>query len=494
MKLTYRLSAALLAVMLVVFTVQAWWRLSGDLATFEEDMRQDHRAMGRALGNAITEVWLSRGPDEALRLLAQTNEREANITIEWVWEEALEAAPTAFPGGRRAREKVGGPPGPGRPWHLADRPGTHRLHTYVPVDVPGPRVGVIHLSESLDAEAEHIRATVLRMVFVTLLLALGGGITAGVVGVSFVGRPVRALVDKARRVGAGDLDHPIAVTRNDEFGVLAREMNTMCDRLAEARRRLDEETQSRLEAVEQLRRADRLMTVGRMAASIAHELGTPLNVVSMRAQMLSEIADEEAGAEAVRAQARSIGEHADQMARIIQQLLNYARPASCDRQRVDVADVVAQTTALLEPVAARQNARLVVEPASSPSHAPIDAAQIQQVLTNLIVNGLQAMAGAGTIRIAVGRARRIAPGQVGETPRPYVTLEVSDEGTGIPREDLPRIFEPFFSTKPTGAGLGLSVMEGIVRDHGGFVEVATAPGHGCTFTVHLPQEDDAHAG
>jgi two-component system NtrC family sensor kinase len=486
MKLTYRLSAALLAVMLVVFTVQAWWRLSGDLAAFEEDMRRDHRAMGRALGNAISEVWLARGADEALHLLAQANEREALILIEWVWDDALAADPSTYPGGLAAPRAL--------PWHVPDRGRTHRLHTYVPVDVPGARTGVIHLSESLEAEAGHIEATIIRTIFVTLVLALVSGLTAAVVGISFVGRPVRALVEKARRVGEGDLDAPVTPTRNDELGVLAREMNTMTERLAEARRRLDEETRSRIEAVEQLRRADRLMTVGRMAAAIAHDLGTPLNVVSMRAQILSELAEDAPSPEAVRAQARSIGEHADQMARIIQQLLNYARPSTCDRQRVDVRDIVRRTIELLRPVADRQGATLSHEHALQPIFASVDAAQMQQVLTNLIVNGLQSMSRPGTIRVSVGRASRVPPGRADAPARPFVTIDVSDEGGGIVREDLPRIFEPFFSTKPAGAGLGLSVMEGIVRDHGGFVDVATAVGLGSTFTVHLPEEGDAHAG
>jgi two-component system NtrC family sensor kinase len=482
MKLTYRLAGALLGVVLLVLTAQAWWRLSHDLSAFEEDMRRDHRAMGRALGNAISEVWASRGSSEALDLLSRANEREAELTIEWAWLDALGDASGRFPGGDPPDDAA-----TRRAWYRADRDGTGKLHTYVPVEVPGGRGGVIHLSESLEAEHGFVRATVVRTVVTTAVLAVVAGLTAGVLGAWFVGRPIRALITKTRRIGAGDLEGPILLDGGDEFATLGREMNAMSDRLAETRRRLEEETRSRLDAVEQLRRADRLMTVGRMAAAIAHELGTPLNVISLRAQML---VDGEVDPPEVPTQARSIGEHAEQMARIIQQLLHFARPQQAERQTVDVQAVVRQTVALLEPMAARQQARLTLDAWIEPLVAAVDPGQIQQVLTNLVVNGLQAMTTPGAVRLCVRPSVRVPPGRPGSEPVAFVSIEVADEGTGIRRDDLGRIFEPFYSTKSTGAGLGLSVIEGIVRDHGGYIDVATAAGYGCTFTVHLPVSDD----
>lgn len=475
MRLTLRLSSALLAVVLLVFTLQAWWRLGHDLSTFEDDMRRDHRAIGRSLGNAIAEVWGTQGEASALHLLQQANEREADILIEWVWLGQAADATGPMPGGDRA-------------WHLADREISGRLHSYVPVAIPNARPGAIHVAESLAEERAFIASTILRTVVVTLVLALLAGITASVVGAWFVGRPVRALIDKARRVGAGELAEPVVLRSDDEFGILAREMNTMSEGLAEARRRLDEETQSRIEAVEQVRQADRLMTVGRMAAAIAHELGTPLNIVSMRAQMM---ADAEVDPAEMRDQARSIGEHADQMARIIQQLLNFARPRTCERAPTDLRSVVEQTLALLEPVAVKQRATLAFTRPDAPVICAVDAAQLQQVLTNLVVNGLQSMRRPGTVRLRLGEERRPPAGRPASAAVPFVWIAVADEGDGINRADLPRIFEPFFSTKPAGAGLGLSVIQGIVRDHGGFIEVASSAGTGCTFCVWLPVEAPA---
>lgn len=483
MKLTYRLAAVLVGVVLLVLALQAWWRLSHDLNAFEDDMRRDHRAMGRALGNAISEVWGARGAAEALDLLSRANEREAEILIEWAWLDELSEGTTRFPGGAPPPDAT-----QVRAWYHADRVGTGKLHTYVPVGVPGDRGGVIHLSESLEAEHVFVRATVMRTVVTTAVLALVAALTAGVLGAWFVGRPIRALITKTRRIGAGDLEGPVLLGGGDEFAALAHEMNAMSDRLAETRRRLEEETRSRLEAVEQLRRADRLMTVGRMAAAIAHELGTPLNVITLRAQML--VDGEVEGAE-VAGQGRSIGEHAEQMARIIQQLLHFARPQRAERQATDVQSIVRQTVALLEPMAARQQARITLDPWVEPLVAAVDPGQIQQVLTNLVVNGLQSMSRPGTVRLCVRPSVRVPPGRPGSEPVAFVSIEVSDEGSGIRRDDLGRIFEPFYSTKATGAGLGLSVIEGIVRDHGGHIDVATAAGYGCTFTVHLPVAAEA---
>src|SRR5512142_3555308 len=119
------------------------------------------------------------------------------------------------------------------------------------------------------------------------MAALAAFIAVAVAGFHFVGRPMRALVAKARRIGAGDLSQPLELAQRDELGELAREMNQMCERLAEAQVRLQEETQRRLDTSEQLRHADRLTTVGKLASGVAHELGTPLNVVSARAKMIA---------------------------------------------------------------------------------------------------------------------------------------------------------------------------------------------------------------
>ena len=141
------------------------------------------------------------------------------------------------------------------------------------------------ITESLATEQDHLKRTLARTATTTsALLALCVGLTLGF-GTLFVARPLRLLADKARRIGEGDLSGPLEVRRRDEIRDVARAMNEMCERLGEARARLENETEAKMRALEQLRHADRRRMGGQLAATIAHELGTPLNVVRARASM-----------------------------------------------------------------------------------------------------------------------------------------------------------------------------------------------------------------
>lgn len=249
------------------------------------------------------------------------------------------------------------------------------------------------------------------------------------------------------------------------------------------RLRLDVEVSQRESAVVQLRHADRLNTVGKLASGIAHELGTPLNVVAGRASLIASHHIE--GEEACRS-ARVIVEQASRMTTIIEKLLTFARRGGAQRTNVDLVRVVRETVSLLEPLARKQHVEFEVD-AKGTHVGRVNAGEIQQVLTNLIMNAVQAMPDGGVIHIGVE-----SPVQREETGAFFVCLSVRDEGVGIPPDVLPHVFDPFFTTKEvgTGTGLGLSVTFGIVRDHGGFIE-ARSPGgggsRGAEFLVFLPR-------
>ena len=186
------------------------------------------------------------------------------------------------------------------------------LMTYVPVAVPdsSSRKGGLEIAESLATRTAYVRGTIVSTVVATAMLSLVCGLIALWVGVGFVGRPIHALIEQSRRIGVGDFSRRLALKQEDEVGELATEMNAMCDRLEQANQRIATEAAAKLAADEQLRHAERLTTVGKLASGIAHELGTPLNVVSARARM---IAVGEAKAEAIADNARIIVEQADRM-------------------------------------------------------------------------------------------------------------------------------------------------------------------------------------
>jgi two-component system, NtrC family, sensor kinase len=272
--------------------------------------------------------------------------------------------------------------------------------------------------------------------------------------------------------------------RTDELGDLAIAMNAMCDALALANARAAAEMRARLEALEQLRHAERLSTVGKLAAGVAHELGTPLSIVSGHAEMIA--SGEVQGVEVVES-AGIIDREAKRIARIVRSLLDFARKKGPEGETCNVTEVAHRCVALFEPVADKNGAEIHVESSAALS-ALIDEDSLQQIVTNLLANSIQAMPSGGAVRIKV-TSESTAPKGLVDQPQDYVRLDISDDGQGIAPEVLPHIFEPFFSTKEPGdgTGLGLSVVFGIVEDHGGRIAVDSQPGKGTTFSVFLPK-------
>ncbi len=218
---------------------------------------------------------------------------------------------------------------------------------------------------------------------------------------------------------------------------------------------------------------------------MAHELGTPLNVVSGRAELIASGRLDESQ---VRESAAAIKSETDRMAAIIRQLLDFARRRSPQRNNVDLRDVAARSLELLRPLAGRRSVELSLVK-NGPVTAHVDAGQIQQVLTNLVVNAIQASPDGGKVTVALD-TRTAQPPEDDASAGTYHCIAVQDEGAGISEEDMPHLFEPFFTTKETGegTGLGLSVSYGIVQDHGGWIDVESQPSAGSRFTVYLPRD------
>jgi len=346
--------------------------------------------------------------------------------------------------------------------------------------------GVVELAESFADEHAFVRSAIEQAVGTTISMAAVTAFLAALLGSLFVGRPMSSLIEKARRVGTGDLSGPLELERSDEFAVLAREMNLMCDRLADARDALAAETRDRLTTLEQLRHADRLSTVGKLAAGVAHELGTPLNVVSGRARMIQS----SAGAETpVAEHARIIDEQVKRITRIIRQLLDFARRRGPQRTSTDLGSLVERVLGMVGPMATKFGVDIAAPNGESAVEAPIDAAQVEQVLTNVVVNGIQAMPLGGPLAVLLDRVRATPPPDQGGPEAGYVRISVVDRGVGISADNLPHVFEPFFTTKDVGegTGLGLSVSYGIVHDHGGWIEVESEERRGTRVSIFLPE-------
>jgi signal transduction histidine kinase len=251
--------------------------------------------------------------------------------------------------------------------------------------------------------------------------------------------------------------------------------------VARLRRYHEHDRQVRRATLEQLRQADRLGIVGQLAAGIAHELGTPLNVIVGHAELID---SEYPSRQALRRSSKAILAQAEKMARIIRGLLDFSRRGGAAKGDVDLDALVESAASLVRPIAAKNTVALDVRPASADVTVHGNRTELEQVLVNLMVNAIHAMPHGGSLRVQV----RTEPRR-GSSP-PMACIEVEDEGVGIPAENLPRIFDPFFTTKDVGSGtgLGLSISYGIVADHQGRIVASSVVGSGSRFSVMLPQK------
>lgn len=387
------------------------------------------------------------------------------------------------------------------------------------VDNKHRMVAIIDLQrDKSELEQEMLRATR------DVVLTLGGLAALLAILVSLTVRqefsaPLLRLVGGIDEVTRGDYTGAILRERNDEVGLLADRFNEMTQSLREARNEILAGVDAKLQLEQRLRHSDKLATIGQLAANIAHEVGTPLNVIGGRARVMSRRAEDPT---AVQKNADIIATQAERITKIIQQLLDYARRKAPARSDVDLRKVCLSTLDFLEVqlttrhVAAQLHPFAVPTPPQpesqieravrgdeslgtlKPPAQPIvvgDSDQLQQVCLNLCINAIQAMPEGGALDLSLEGIVRRKPGLDKAPPGAYVMLAVADTGIGIDEADLSRIFEPFYSTKtdgktgkdgPSGSGLGLSVSAGIVKDLDGWIECERRPTGGTIFRVFLP--------
>jgi len=323
------------------------------------------------------------------------------------------------------------------------------------------------LNRSLEAEAAAAldRASALRRQARRLSLGCFGMaflIAAGV-GLALVRsivRPVEALAEGARRIGRGDLTARLEVPGRSEFSELAAAFNQMTAGLAAHQ--------------QALLRSQKLASIGQVAAGVAHEINNPLGVILGYLKVLRKRAElgtsEELGI---------IEDEARQCQRIVQGLLDLARPPHLERGTVDLAELARDAVERLEEAGKLQAVRVTLPDGAL--RVTGDEGRLRQVVLNVVLNAAEAMPEGGTLVLTAERDGAEA------------TLTVDDTGPGIPPDVLPRVFDPFFTTKKTGTGLGLPIVGAIVDAHGGRVEIDSRPAAGTTVRLHFPAagEEDA---
>jgi two-component system NtrC family sensor kinase len=485
MRVSNKLTLTLIAGILLVHAGSAWTRVRREVELFHDDVARDSKVLGRALAHAVGKTWLTGGERAAIVLIEHATERESDLDIRWVW---LDAPPGTAQAPMASLADLA-PLRRGEAVSLRIGMAGSALYTYVPVDIPGDRLGAIQIADMLEEEQSYLRRSVINVAIATIILVILCAALAWVLGDALIGRPVKMLVEQARRVGQGDLSQRLVSHSRDEMGELADEMNRMCDGLQHARDRVASETQARISAMEQLRHADRLKTVGTLASGVAHELGTPINVIDGYAQLIRE---DRAASERATEGAEVIAKQCKRMTQIIRQLLDFSRRGRADGASSDLRDVARDTVRMLEPIARKRGVSLALEPGEGAAMARIAFGQMQQVLTNLVINGVHATPAGGAVSLAIRRVLAATPRDAGGE---HLCVSVTDTGTGMDEETRKRIFEPFFTTKDVGegTGLGLAVAYGIIQDYGGWIDVDSEPGQGSRFSIHLPLCPDTAA-
>jgi signal transduction histidine kinase len=228
---------------------------------------------------------------------------------------------------------------------------------------------------------------------------------------------------------------------------------------------------------EQLRRTELLAELGTLASGMAHEIGTPMNVILGRAEFAMRRIDDERAKQSL----ATIVTQVERITKIMNQFLAFARRRPAERRAVGVTDIVEDSLEMLRERLARHQIQVVAEIPEAVPLVHADPDQMSQVLLNLFINALHAMPEGGTLKVTV------------KPQADVVALLIADTGHGIPREHLGKIFTPFFTTKEIGkgTGLGLTVVHGIIEEHGGKIAVESEPGKGTTFTILLPIEHTA---
>jgi signal transduction histidine kinase len=228
-----------------------------------------------------------------------------------------------------------------------------------------------------------------------------------------------------------------------------------------------------------MRRADRLASLGTLIASLAHEIRNPLVSIKTFTQLLPErIDDEEFRNYFLKVASGEI----DRLTGLINELLGFARPSEPRLEGEDVNSLIDKMEILVATEARKKNVTLNKNYARDLPQIKADAEQLKQVLLNLLLNAIQSTKGEGKIWIETRQVQVPIEDKV----EPFTQIEVRDTGVGIPKENLERIFDPFFSTRPEGSGLGLAISHQIIHDHGGFISVESEVGKGTSFKVHLP--------
>lgn len=469
--------------LIALLAIDEYLSFQMEIEQYEADMVTNAIQDGKSISGMIAHVWTESGEAKAKELIADASQA-GDLDIKWVWLDSLSEKTLLALREKKMLESLRSGESVSVKEH--NNQGLILRYTYVPVHLGEVRQGALELRQTLVFLQEYRQRMVVRACTITFFLAL----TCGLILYLFIDRkiriPINRLMVQAKRIGHGDFSAVETVVGDDELANMTRTMNDMCSRLLIAKEKINFEYNARIRTIEQLRHTERLSTFGLLSADIAHELGTPLNVVDGRAKMI--ITEDLSPAE-IKDCATIIKNQSERMTLIIRQLLDFTRRPRKHVSLVNIALHLKQIFQLLHPMASKKHVSFEL---NKPDDVEVlihcDGAQIQQVLINLLMNSVQAMPDGGKVHVYLSNEIEALDDDDRRNIKQHIKIRIVDEGEGISQEHLDHIFTPFFTTKTigTGTGLGLSIAHGIVDEHEGWIDVESSAQSGTCFTVHLP--------
>ena len=330
-------------------------------------------------------------------------------------------------------------------------------------------IGILNINYSLNrTKAQMLKAS---HIFIASSVAITAFLAIAILLIlhKFVKKPLDRIMDNMSRVEKGDLNVRIDYRGKDEIGRLIDSFNSMVVRLDEAKIELEQLH------FQQLERADRLASIGEMAAGIAHEIKNPLAGISAAITIIKDDIPVEDPRSMILSE---VLQQVQRLDKTVNDLLFFGKPSLPELTCIDINKVVDSTFKFASQHRSVANIEKRINLAADLPTVYADGKQMQQVFLNLFLNAFQAMVGGGTLTITTGRIMRDG--------REYVTIDVADTGPGIPPQILEKIFTPFFTTKAQGTGLGLPICCKLVQLHKGDIRVTSDDRHGTVFTIELP--------
>jgi signal transduction histidine kinase len=343
-------------------------------------------------------------------------------------------------------------------YHLGEK-----AAAFAPIPATGCSLAVSIPIEEFKREAKALRATVLQMVIVLLLLA---GLAVGILSYRLL-KPIRQLVLATEQIAGGDLRQEIPVKTGDELGTLTRSFNRMVKNLREIQT--------------QLIRSEKLISMGRVSAGVAHEVRNPLNAMKGAIVYLQMHQPDDP---VIHEYTELVMGEINRLDKFVVDFLYFAKQSSPNLLPTNLNELIQNTLGLLSEEFRRKEIHVKTHPDSTLPPIMLDPHQMEQVFLNLFVNAMDAMPSGGILEVST----QLKTQEHGRSQRLNAVVAIRDEGVGIPRKYLNSIFDPFFSTKETGTGLGLPISLGIVESHGGTIQVSSQEKEGTTVTIQLPVE------